>query len=366
MKNNFLLEDKNNNVDENKAFRKKAFITLSGLVLSLSLTTSTLGLTGPVPKFKTGADKVETTTSIPGNSSNTSNTMKTGPKIMINWPQITGVEVDKEEALKVINDSYDTLSKVDSYDLSMTTVTKVLNQEIVTIMEGQIHPKKKEAVMYVTYEGLQSSTYLKDGKVYQVNPDSGQWEYFESNDNKENQGAKPELTVEVLNYITTKKLDDGGYVIETNKPYKADEFFKVFPASYESDSVNQFRQNLGSDANIDVKLMIILDKELRYRNVFYEFETKVNESTIKTYIQYVYGNFNQGKEIILPEEVKNAKKSELSLPESTEESSKEEEIIVETSQENNYVETSEEVYTTEVPQVEETVPVETTMDTPAQ
>ncbi|GEM_PF-3864071 len=319
--------------------KRKLLAVLTATLLTTGIYATAASAQGPVPDFSKIEDKstvpsvpettegeiavpsAETTeNTVPSNSSNASDSKPA--TVTVKFPEISGEKISDEEALKVLETSAVSLNKLESYDMDMLTAMKILEEDIVTNTKYTVFPKLHESQITVSINGQEVSTYLKDGKIYQMNPQTMEWQFMDIG-----KGNPPQESVKVdpsvLEFTKVEKLQDGGYVIKITDMMPLEDAMNAFPSENQQSDMTNLKNIMGEDMDMKVRILAVTDKNMVYKSVFYEYDTYMNDennSVFKTFVQYAYSNINNAAPVVIPEDVlKNAKEIKMEDLQNTEE-----------------------------------------------
>lgn len=205
----------------------------------------------------------------------------------------------KEEIYKA---AYDKTINADSFKMEGKFETKVGEDKIEMTSTGVIEPKNKQSYVKLVSGDITTETYIKDGKVYTLEPNILIWQY-QALEIETNPAEKQLINKEVLPLMNMKKLKDGSYELTSIEPIKMEQLKAALPPV--SDLVTPEMPDTTSN------IKIVIDKEgfISLTELDMDLQNKESSNTmeLKQKLSYKFFDFNKAEPIKFPEELENAR-----------------------------------------------------------
>lgn len=260
---------------------------------SLPITTSTME-TKPDSKTvgqdsSTNLSNHSSNTKTTSNSTKTQTSAKTTPVLTVS---------SGEDVRTILQQSADAMLDVESYYYTATSSSNFGEQNIESETDATIFPAKGDGRITSTQQGISSTTYLKNNRMYMLDPLSEKWVYMDMPKESE---AKPVTIHERVNDYMTIIEKDNQYLITSTHPLDAFEFYSLTGIEIQQKETLDLMESQGQ--TMETLVEFVLDENFRYLNVSYEQVITTAGISTYTFSSFDYSNYNQAEEVIIPDEI---------------------------------------------------------------
>ena len=203
-----------------------------------------------------------------------------------------------EDVQSILQQSADAMLAVVSYNYVASSSSKLGEQTIESETQATMFPAKGDGHITTTQGDKSSTTYLKNNRMYMIDPLSEKWVYMDMPKDPE---AKQVTIHERVNDYMTLKKQDNQYLLTSEYPLNALEFYSLTGIELQQKETIDNMDAQGQTMETLVELL--LDENFRYVNVTYDQVLTTGGIKTYTFSSYDYSNYNQAEEIIIPDNI---------------------------------------------------------------
>lgn len=211
---------------------------------------------------------------------------------------ITAPLEDVNDVRSVLNQSADAMLKVESYEYVATDLSKLGGSEVSSTTTATVFPILGDGWIQTTQNGVINSTYLKNNRMYMVDPRNQSWVFVDMP--KSSTNASSTINPKVKDYMTLTKTDKG-YLIRSIRPLSALEFYML--SGIEGKEMQNLADMVNQGVSLDTVVEMELDQDFRYKKVTYDQVTTTGGVSTQNFQVYEYSNYNTAAPVVIPEEI---------------------------------------------------------------
>lgn len=214
-------------------------------------------------------------------------------------PGSSSPSAQEETPRSVLQRSADAMLSVQSYDYTSESMTNFGESEASSQTEATVFPQQGDGRILTRQSGSETVSYLKNNRMYMLDPLKNAWVYVDM----KNPAAQPagEIHPRVNEYMALEKTKDGGYVLSSERPLSALEFYSL--TGLEVQEAETLKQMEAQGQTMETMAVLVLDSAFRYKEVSYEQVTESGGLSTHTVLTYLYSNYDAAEEIVVPEDI---------------------------------------------------------------
>ncbi len=203
-----------------------------------------------------------------------------------------------EDVQTVLQRSANAMLTVESYDYTSTNVANFGGEDVESATAATIFPGNGDGRITTTQGEVRDTTYLKNNRMYMMDPLTEKWVYMDLADESEAEAIV--IHDRVNEYMTVTEIN-GEYVLTSDHPLDALQFYSL--TGIEVKQKETLDQMASQGQTMETMVEFILDDQFRYRKVTYEQVTTTAGVSTHNVSSYTYSNYNEAEEIIIPQEI---------------------------------------------------------------
>ena len=203
-----------------------------------------------------------------------------------------------EDARTILQQSADAMLAVESYHYTAISSSNFGEQNLESETDATIFPAKGDGRITSTQGDISSTTYLKNNRMYMLDPISEQWVYMDMPKDSE---TEPVTIHKRVNDYMTVIEHDNQYLLTSNHPLSALEFYSLTGIELQQKDTLDVMDSQGQ--TMETLVEFVLDENFRYVNVSYEQVITTGGISTYTFSSYDYSDYNQAEEVIIPDEI---------------------------------------------------------------
>lgn len=199
----------------------------------------------------------------------------------------------------VLQQSAEAMMRAQSYEYTMESMTNFGDSEVTSQTQATVFPHEGDGMSRTRQEEDETVTYLKQNRMYLKEPASGDWVYVDM----PQPAAPTPVTIHprVNEYMTLEKTPDGGYVLSSERPLSALEFYSL--TGMEVKEAQTLKDMEAQGQTMETMAVIVLDGAFRYQEVSYEQVTESGGLSTHTILSYTYSNYDAAQKVVVPTEI---------------------------------------------------------------
>lgn len=222
------------------------------------------------------------------------------PEVTQSPSSASSIPID-QDVRSVLNQSANAMLKVQSYEYVSTDISKFGSSEVTSATTAKVFPIQGDGWIQTTQTGAVNTTYLKNNRMYMVDPRNQSWVFVEMP--KSSGTTSVTINPKVNDYMTIRRTDTG-YVINSIRPLSALEFYML--SGIEGKEMQNLADMVTQGIALDTVVEIELDQDFRYKKVIYDQVTTTGGVSTQNFQTYEYSNYDTATPVVIPDDILNS------------------------------------------------------------
>lgn len=197
----------------------------------------------------------------------------------------------------VLERSANAMLAVSSFEYSAVATSNYGGEDEITKTRAVLFPKQGDGRIETTQGSSTGTTYLKDHRMYMVDPESGQWVYLQMDPPDET----PVVIHQRVNELMTMTREGRNLILTSVRPLNALEFYSLTGIEVQEQATLEAMAKLGQ--TMETMVTYILDEAYRYQTVVYEQVVTTAGASTFTASSYEYSAYDQALPISVPRDI---------------------------------------------------------------
>lgn len=209
----------------------------------------------------------------------------------------TPASVPVTDVRTILERSANAMVAISSYEYRAVATTNYGGEDETTSTTAVIFPRQGDGRIETTQGGSVGTTWLKDHRMYMIDPESKQWVYLQLDPPEE----RPVVIHQRVSELMTLSRDGQDLVLTSVRPLNALEFYSLTGIEEQEQATLETMASLGQ--TMETMVTFILDEAYRYKTVLYEQVVTTSGVSTFTASSYEYSAYDQAPPVEVPREI---------------------------------------------------------------